>query len=221
MSFATYKLTNNPNIPAEVTVDGRRTPVWIQQNWTDGENSLYIRRNGCGHCCTAMVLNLRGIKITPYDEYMHCRKLWGVPNEAANPPQDHFITVSGITKVLESFGIKSECFGVAKGEEEKAAADIVAALEDGKLVIIESHPSEDFPDNPFSDGEHYVLAVGIFEDGRVLIANSSGRAEPTGFQLVDSETIAKALYPDTVPDKSMTWGIVEKIPNGVGYVIVD
>ena len=138
MNFASYKLTGNSKVPAEVTVGDKSTPVWIQQEWTEGENSLYIRRNGCGHCCTAMVLNLRGIKITPYDEYMHCRKLWGVPNEAANPPQDHFITVSGITKVLESFGIKSECFGVAKGEEEKAATDIVAALEAQPLITLVS-----------------------------------------------------------------------------------
>jgi len=221
MTFATYKLTNNPSIPAEVTVDGHSTPVWIQQNWTEGENSLYIRRNGCGHCCTSMVLNLRGIKINPYEEYMHCRKLWGVPNEDAIPPQDHFITVSGITKVLESFGIKSKCFGVLNGKETKASQDIVSALEAGKLVILESHPSESFPDNPFSTGEHYVLAAGICENGKILIANSSGKAEPTGIQLVDMQTIAGALYPDTVPDETMTWGVVEKLENGVGYVIVE
>lgn len=221
MILASYKFTDNENIPAMVTLGDNSTPVWNQQSWTEGENALYIRRNGCGHCCTAMVLNLRGINITPYEEYMHCRFLWGLPDENANPPQDHFLSVGGIVKVLKSFGLKAECFGVPKDKATACTEHIVSALKDGKLVIIESHPMAEFPDNPFSTGDHYVLAAGISENDKILIANSSGKAAPSGIQLVDVGTVEKALYPDSTADDAMTWGIVEKLPEGCGYVIID
>ena len=100
MIYAKYNKRDDYLIPSEVILGDNITPVWLQQRWTDGEFSEYIVRNGCGHCCTAMTANLKGIKITPYEEYELCRKLWGAPN--AGEQQDHFLSVAGIVKVLKS-----------------------------------------------------------------------------------------------------------------------
>ena len=59
----TYAFTDNPSIPAVVTRGVYSTPVWLQQDWEDGEFACYIRGNGCGHCCIAMAANLHGVKI--------------------------------------------------------------------------------------------------------------------------------------------------------------
>lgn len=97
MMYASYRLTGDAKIPATVSLGAASTPVWMQQLWENGEFARYIRANGCGHCCTAMAANLYGISIDPYQEYLHCRSLWGAPNEE---PQErgehHFLSVAGI-----------------------------------------------------------------------------------------------------------------------------
>lgn len=211
----TYAFTDNPSIPAVVTRGVYSTPVWLQQDWEDGEFACYIRGNGCGHCCIAMAANLHGVKIDPYEEYLHCRKLWGPPGEK----QYHFMSLPGIQKILASFGIPSEIYGVKTGEGEKAAAHIMEALRQEKLVIFVSEPSDRLPDNPFSTGLHYVMCVGFAEDGSVIVANSSRRATDKGVQLTDEKTIAAAIYQNCEPG-GMTWGEMERFYNGCGYVIV-
>ena len=218
MDKISFIQTADPLIPAYITAGSHKTPVWIQSEWTEGEFSQYIRRNGCGHCCTAMAARLRGVDIDPYQEYLLCRELWGEPN--IQKQQDHFLTVAGIQKILTHLGISARCYGVAKNEQKQAVAHILSSLQAGKLVIFVSDPFRD-TDNIFSTGYHYVMAVGFAEKGKIVIANSSEKISKGGVQLVAPEKIENALYQGGTADESMTWGIVEQLDKGCTYVVVD
>lgn len=217
METVCFKRTGEKDIPAIVYAKGRETPVWIQSAWTAGEYAQYIRRNGCGHCCTAMAARLWGVEIDPYEEYMMCRQLWGAPD--AEKGQDHFLTVGGIVKVLRHLNIPAVCYGVPEQEQKAAADHIVSCLRDGKQVILISDPFRD-PGNEFSTGYHYVMAVGFDSEGRILIANSSENTSKGGIQLVTPETIEKALYQGGTADMEMSWGVVETLYKGCTYVVV-
>jgi hypothetical protein len=217
MTYATYKIIGTELIPSEVFLGDASTPVWHQAKWSEGEYEEFVRKNGCGHCCAAMALNLHGIKITPHEEFTLCRKLWGEPNREQEFPQGNYQTVQGIAKILRHHGVPAECFGVPT--REHAAAHIESVLREGKQVIFWSAPREDFPENPFSTGAHYVMAVGYTEKGEILIANSSQKKAPEGVQTVNVDTIAKALYLGAEPTDK-TWGEKGDHIHCAGYVVV-
>lgn len=217
MKTVYFERTEKPEIPAIVYANGRETPVWIQSAWTEGEYAQYIRRNGCGHCCTAMAARLRGVEIDPYEEYVLCRQLWGEPDEEKG--QDHFLTVAGVVKVLRYLNIPARCYGVPEQGQKAAATHIVSCLQDQKQVIFVSDPFRD-PGNVFSTGYHYVMAVGLDSEGRILIANSSENTSKGGVQLVSPETVEKALYQGGTADMEMNWGVVETLYKGCTYVVV-
>jgi len=218
-SIVTYRYTNNPKIPAEITANGYTTPVWTQQLWETGNNIRYIKGNGCGHCCAAMAANLHGVDIDPDMEYELCLKLWGEPNDKATPAQDHFQTVSGITKILHSLGIFAEYFGTKNQGVDAAMEHILSSLAEGKQVIFWSHPTPEYPDNPFSPGEHYVMACGFDENGNIVIANSTNRVKGDGIQLVNAEQIKKSLHIASEP-QDRTWGELDCLEKDSGYVVV-
>lgn len=205
MQHLTYVISDDIKIPAHVTRGAYTTPVWIQKHWEDGEYADYIRRNGCGHCCAAMALCLHGVQINPYEEYELCRALWGAPRAEDPYCQDHFASISGITKIMAHFGVPAEYFGVPHGGSDAAAEKIENYLREGKLVIFWSSPKR-YPDNPFSSGSHYVLAAGITAEGKILIANSGSRTTAkNGIHLTDRATIARALFEGSTPEEC-TWG---------------
>lgn len=218
MIYARYRFTGDEKIPAVVGIGGRETPVWTQQLWDEGEYAEFIVRNGCGHCCAAMALNLFGVRINPHEEYALCRELWGAPKIDGHNGQGNFQSVSGIAKIIGHFGIAAEVYGVSTREE--AAARIESALREGRPVIFESHPREDNTDNPFSRGEHWVMAVGYTEDGKILVANSSNRVPGDGVNLVSIATVSDALYLGADP-ADYTWGEWrDEFLHGVGYIVV-
>lgn len=118
MKYVTYALTNDVYIPAIIQMGDSSTPVWRQQRWDKGEYAEFIQKNGCGHCCTAMVARLHGVNIDPHIEFEYCRKHWGIPKKE-HPHQGNWISVSGIVKVLTHFHITAECFGVPIDGEKK------------------------------------------------------------------------------------------------------
>lgn len=207
--------TTNKSIPAVVRKGSYSTSVWIQSEWTDGEYAYYIRKNGCGHCCTAMAACLYGVDTDPYREYMLCRELWGPPCEESG--QDHFITVAGIVKILRFLGVPATCYGVK--EPRKAINHIMQSLKEDKLVIFVSDPFLN-AHNPFSTGYHYVLACGLNEDGTILIANSSEKVTKGGIQNVLPHVVKAALYRNSTADMSMTWGVTAELDKGCTYVVV-
>lgn len=215
-AMSKYIFTDNEKIPAIITVGEYSSPVFIQQLWEDGEYASFIRNNGCGHCCASMALNLCGVNITPYEEFLLCRKMWGSPDEKNG--EYNYQSVSGISKVINHFGVACEYFGIAKGKGHDAAMHIEESLKNGKLVIFWSHPSEKLSDNPFSTGEHYVLAFGIEENGNILIANSSNKITDKGVQTTDIGMVEKALYEGADP-KDFTWGRDDLVSTG-GYVVI-
>ena len=212
---AEFALTGDAFTPAVIRVGQHETPVWIQQRWSKGAFATYIRNNGCGHCCTAMAARLHGVMIDPYSEYEHCRRLWGAPSAK----QGHWLTTAGIVKVLKSFGVPAQGFGVAQFGTKKATEQILSALEAGKQVIFTSTP-DPYPNNPFSTGYHWVMAVSVQENGTVLIANSSEKVTAEGIQFVTPDRIEKALFDDAVAPEDMTWGEPDRIHEGSGFIIV-
>jgi len=214
-----FEYTGNPDIPAIVTKGDKSSPVWIQQNWNTGTYANYIKKNGCGHCCTAMALNLNGIKINPHEEYELCRKMWGEPRMGEPLFEDHFISETGICEIIRSFGVEAQAFGVEISKSHEAAKHIISELSLGKSVIIWSHPSDKLSDNPFSPGEHYVLAVGLTDEGKIFIANSSSRSKAeNGIQHADFEMIEKVLFEGT-QTTDYTWGRYDFTKSGA-YVVV-
>jgi hypothetical protein len=217
MEFASFQLIENHYAPSIVSINYRSTPVWRQDRWDNGEYQEFIRKNGCGHCCAAMALRLNGIdNIDPHGEFTLCRQLWGAPVREREFPQDNLQSVSGITKIINHFGVKAEYFGIP----DLAAAEkqFDAALKAGKQIIFWSHPTPEFPENPFSKHDHYVMAVGYMPDGKILVANSSRWAATTA-QVVDMQTIMRALFIGADPI-DMTWGERDHYINCSGYVVV-
>lgn len=212
----TYKKTNDPDMPAVIMANGRETPVWLQAFWKTGPDVYYIHWNGCGHCCTAMAARLQGVKdIDPAKEYARCKELWGEPTG----DQDHFQTVLGIEKILKSFGVKAEALG-APSDPWELKGRLEKELHAGKQVIFWSHPIEGKEtENPFSAGEHYVMACGYDKAGNIVIANSGKQTTPAGVQTVDMDTVLKALYAGAIPEVE-TWGEVERLEGCAGIVIV-
>lgn len=212
---AEFSLTGEGSTPAVIRVGQHETPVWIQQRWESGAFATYIRNNGCRHCCAAMAARLHGVKTDPYSEYVHCRRLWGAPSAK----QGHWLTTAGIVKVLESFGVPAQGFGVAQFGTKKATERILSALAAGKQVIFTSTPDR-YPENPFSKGYHWVMAVSVLENGTVLVANSSEKAAAEGIQFVTPDMIEKALFEDAAAPEDMTWGEPDRIHEGSGFIIV-
>lgn len=210
-----YRLTGEYLTPAVIRIGQYETPVWMQQRWQGGEFTTYIRNNGCGHCCTAMAARLHGVQIDPHSEYIYCRKLWGDPSEK----QGHWLTTMGIVKVLHSLGVPAQGFGVAQFGAQQATVQIVSALEAGKQVVFTSNPDH-YPDNPFSKGYHWVMAVSLEENGTILVANSSDKATIEGVQRVTCDMIEKALFAEATAPEDMTWGEPDRIYEGSGFVVV-
>ena len=220
--IAAFTRTGDPAVPATVSINGRTSPVWLQKLWPEGPHTRYIRSNGCGHCCAVMAARLHGVgDIDPPTEYERCLTLWGEPDET----HDHFITARGIVDVLRSFGVMAESFGVPTDAAGLAGVRgrIEAALSEGRQVIFWSHPTPrpdgNGTDNPFSTGEHYVMAVGYTADWQILIANSGNRVTSDGAQLCGMDTVMECLFKGCTA--ALTgWGVDNRLPDCGGVVIV-
>ena len=226
MNYATYEYINEERAVVRVKIGDMSTPVWFQNRW-DGDShefSGFIVRNGCGHCCAAMASTLHGHPITPLEEYILCRELWGAPNEVRNPDgtksgQANFQSVDGIAKIIRHFGIPAKVHGIP--DLESAEKNMESALKCGKQVIFCTRHDPANPDNPFSTGYHWVMAVGYTESGSILVANSSEKYTKVGIQEVDMPTILRAICLGASP-ADFTWGewCGEGFLGGVGYIVV-
>ena len=222
MEFATFKNTGDKKIPAIVSIGNRSTPVWCQSEWTDGEYYKVINGSGCGHTCVAMAVRLMGVEdIDPHKEYVRCRELWGAPKKTGDERTNQyaFLSVSGVEKMVNSYGVTAKAYGVEKDGIKKAVLHMIEELKNGKVVVFDSAPN--FPDNPFSTGGHYVLLCGITKEGKILVANSGtkGKLDYPGINLVDGEDLEKAMLDDTFVS-DMTWGQMIPVKEKYGYVVV-
>ncbi len=226
MKTVKYKVLNDDLTPVIANVNEFETPVWIQQRIVDCERSSWLRASGCGHCSVTMILNLKGVKIAPWDEILKCLELFGEPSVSKNGNKQYpFLSVTGMVKVFNSYGFNAKCFGVENGDRKKATEHIVEELKKGKLIAFVSCPSKEFPDNPFSKGHHWVVLAGFDGDGKIVVLNSSLNGiydnSVLGINLVDATTIEKALSKVANPTDK-TWGEMENLDSeGCGYVVVD
>lgn len=224
MDKISYEFTGDSLVPAVLYKNGHKTPIWMQQRYEDGKYSEYVQKNGCGHCCSAMVLNLKGKPITPHEHIEHCVELWGEPNSKPSTNQQYyFLSVTGLCESLNSYGVKAKWFGHKESGVQGALNNIINSLKQGKMVIFISSPSKEFLDNPFSKGDHYVLAVGLTEDNKIIIANSSVNSHyeiGEGIQICDELTIKKSLNPIAEPVQR-TWGEIVDLHKGIGYVVIE
>lgn len=226
MYMVKYQVLDNELTPVEVNVNGFSTPVWIQQRIKDVQNFAPLNYSGCGHCSVSMVLNLRGQKVTPWEEYAKCLELFGEQGVSHNGNKQYpFLSVTGMVKVFNSFGLKSKCFGVKNGDRKSATEQIIKELKNGKLVAMVSCPSEEFPNNPFSKGHHWVVLAGFDEKGNVVVLNSSLGGDYSesvlGINVVDAKTIEMALSKVANPTDK-TWGELENLDSdGCGFVVIE
>jgi hypothetical protein len=226
MCTVKYKVLDNELTPVVATVNGFSTPVWIQQRIKEVENFAPLNYSGCGHCSVSMVLNLRGQKVTPWEEYQRCLELFGEQGVSKSGNKQYpFLSVTGMVKVFNSYGLKARCFGVENGDRKSATEQIIRELKNGKLVAMVSCPSEEFPNNPFSKGHHWVVLAGFDESGNVIVLNSSLNGDYSGCVLginaVDSKTIEMALSKIANPTDK-TWGELENLDSdGCGFVVIE
>ncbi len=224
MGYADYEYINEERAVVRVRLGDMSTPVWFQNRWQGDSHELsgFIVRNGCGHCCAAMALTMHGHPIDPLGEFLLCRELWGEPREGRNPDgtksgQANFQSVTGIAKIIRHHGVRAEVYGVP--DLEGAKKNIERALNEGKQVIFCTRPDPSNPQNPFSTGYHWVMAVGYTEGG-ILVANSSEKYTEAGVQVVDMPTILRALCLGSQP-RDFTWGEwCEEFREGTGYIVV-
>ena len=224
MKVASFEKLDNSLTPVIVKVGDRETPVWIQQRCNAGKYQEQVKYSGCGHTCAAMMATLLGKKITPHEEFELCVECWGEPNSKPVEFTEYpFITVSGIVEILTKLGVKAKYYPIKPIGVKKATEHMLSEVKNGKLACFISVPSESFPENPFSKGHHYVLIVGFMEDGKILIANSSVKHQPEieGINIVDAETIEKALSPVADPLPNRTWGVMENLDEACGYIIAE
>lgn len=217
-----YEVTNDNLTPLIVTRGEFKTPVWIQQRWEDGEYARYIKENGCGHCCVSMVARLKGNNdITPYTEYLLARELFSEPSFRFDFKEYHFLSVSGIVKILDKLNIKSNYYGVKNGEEELAYNNILTALKQDKMVIFCAHPQAGKA-NIFSKGDHYVVFIGLKGD-KIITLNSSINGvynKTLGIQFAHKDEVIKSFHLDSTPI-DLNWGVLPNLELVSGYVIVE
>ncbi|MBQ3235787.1 MAG: C39 family peptidase [Clostridia bacterium] len=225
MKTIEYKVLENELTPVEVAVGEYKTPVWIQQRIDGVENKSQLNYSGCGHCSVSMALNLRGIKVSPWEEYKRCLELFGEPSVSQSGNKQYpFLSVTGMVKVLSSYGINAEAFGVENGDRKKAVSHMLSEIKSGSIINFVSCPDKDFPENPFSKGHHWVVIAGFLGDGKIVVLNSSLNGDYSssvlGINLVTEKEIEMALSKTACPTDK-TWGEMENLDSeGTGYVVI-
>jgi hypothetical protein len=220
-NYLSYTISDqNALVVATVRRGINETPVWIQTRWEQGEYAKYVRNNGCGHCCAAMAARLCGVSdITPYTEYEHCRAIFGEPSP--DKLVGHFLSPCGIYLSLRALGVDATLYGYPENSKSETADKIHCQLKNGKMIIFYSHPET--PDNPFSSGSHYVLLLGLDEEGNILVANSStkARSDTLGIQTATKKQIREALSSDGMLYTDLTWGHEKYYRASAGYIVIE
>lgn len=142
----------NNTTPAGDFVYYKQTdPEWQQ-------TGLPIAGSGCGPTSMAMIFATKRDKtITPIDvaTYLQSINSWDVQG----------LQWHGVPKAAEKFGMKSNELGV---DWERAKSELKA----GKLLMVSGQGGE-----PFTSGGHLIVARGITDDGKIIIANPAQMTE--------------------------------------------
>ena len=191
---------------SKVTINGRSLTVFNQHKQT-GAYAKDISKNGCGACCTAFALILQGKKVTAADVIKRGISLWG------KWPRSCLLSAQGIATIIKKYGHEAKYYAVTTKNKTDIKRMIHAALMAGKQVICWTDDNG-FKGDPFSSGEHYVMAVGYNARGKIVVANSGNRGP---VNLVTLNTLCKFLQEGSGKDKKW-W---QTVSASAGIVVVE
>lgn len=198
---ATYNSTS-------VTLHGHKAPLWHQSE-IGGTYAEALRKHGCGPCCAAVAACLTGYDTTPPKLLAKCVALWGKPVKG----ESYAVSAKGLAAVLTKSGVKATYRQITKATLAGETAKIAVSLKVGKPVILFTHLYDS--GDPFSGGDHYVLACGYDKNGKIVVYNSGGSKR---IQLTDMATIERYLY-HSCTGADTKW--LKSSAGSAGVVIVD
>lgn len=190
---------------SKITANGRTVTV-LNQHRLSGTYKGVLSTNGCGACCASFALALQGKKVTPSAILKAGVKKWGKWPRAAS------ISAQGLATLIKGYGVPASYVSVSKSNRAIVKITIGAALKSGRQVICWTAPNGHAGD-PFSTGDHYVLAVGYAPDGKIIVANSGNRGPVNRVSL---DTLCKYLQEGNGKDK----GWWRTVAASAGVVIV-
>ena len=190
---------------SKVKINGRTLTVFNQHKQT-GAYAKDISKNGCGACCTAYALILRGKKVTPADVIRKGISLWGKWPRACQ------ISAQGIATILKKNGCEAKYHAVTTKNKADIKRTIHTALMAGKQVICWTDDN-DYKGDPFSANEYYVMAVGYNAKGKIVVANPGNRGP---VNLVTLDTLCRFLQEGNGKDKKW-W---QSVAASAGIVVV-
>lgn len=175
---------------SKITLNGRSATV-VNQHKLKGTYAKELSAHGCGACCAAMALALMGKKAAPADILRKGVGLWG------KWPKYSLVSAQGLTTILKKYGYTSSFHAVTKTNRSAIRKLLDTALRAGNPVICWTDDNGHRID-PFSSGDHYVLAVGYNRLGRIVVANSGNRGP---VNIVTLDVLCKYLQEGTGADK--------------------
>lgn len=190
---------------AKVSVNGKSLKVFNQHK-VKGAYAKEISGHGCGSCCAAFALTLRGKKVSPAKILKTGISLWG------KWPKYGLISAPGIATIIKKFGYTATYYPVTKSNKQIIKRVINAALKAGKQVICWTDTNGHKGD-PFSGGHHYVMAVGFNKAGKVVVANSGNKGP---VNIVSLDGLCKFLRVGLGKDK----GWFKSVGSSAGIVVV-
>ena len=190
---------------SKVTLNGRSVTV-VNQHKLKGTYAKELSAHGCGACCAALALTLMGKKAAPADILRKGVALWGKWTKYP------LISANGLATIVGKYGCTAKVAFVTRNNRTTIRKLIDAALRAGNPVICWTDDNGHRID-PFSSGDHYVLAVGYNKLGRVVVANSDNRGP---VNIVTLDTLCKYLRAGTGADR----GWYKSTAGSAGIVII-
>lgn len=190
---------------SKITLNGRTMTV-VNQHKLKGAYAKELSAHGCGACCAAFALTLRGRKTAPAEVLKKAVSLWG------KWPKYSLVSAQGLATILKKYGYTASFHAVTKANRSAIRKLVDAALRAGNPVICWTDDNGHKGD-PFAGGDHYVLAVGYNRLGRVVVANSGNRGP---VNVVTLDALCKFLQEGTGADK----GWYKSTAGSAGIVIV-
>lgn len=188
---------------SKITINEKTLTVFNQHK-LKGTYAKNISLNGCGICCTTFALILQGKKITPAEVIKKAISLWG------KWPKSILISSQGIATIIKKYGYEAKHYNITSKNESSIKATIHQALMTGKQVICWTTNID--KKDPFSNEQHYVIAIGYNSKGQIVVANSGNKGP---INLVTLNTLCKYLQKSNGTDK--TW---YKTPLGSAGIVV-
>lgn len=168
-------------VSPKITMDGNTATV-VSQSTRTGKWATELKNHGCGICCLATALTIKGKPYTPEQLMGVAYTLFG----AAGKNELYGLSAKGAERVAKKAGIKAEALPVTSSTRQARKVKIDTSLKAGKPVLCW------IKGEPFSrDTHHWVLAVGYTSTGKIAIANSGGADR---IQFVTLDQLASKLY---------------------------